>query len=156
MRRLVAALCLALVLSGCGGSFPRDPDGTLSRVSGGTLRVGVNERAPYTQVDSDGTVTGTEADLVQGYAESVGAQVQWVPGVTSELVRELGRGEVDLVIGGIRDDQTVGDRVVLTVAHGQEMSSDGARHPLVFAAPAGENAFLVSVERYLIQHGSYS
>ena len=42
--RMMAAAILAgaLALTACGTSFPSDPDGTLDRVSGGTLRVGAS------------------------------------------------------------------------------------------------------------------
>src|SRR5690606_3054800 len=43
----LTALCLCLPLvPGCD-DYPRDPEGTLGRVTGGTLRVGVSEGRPW-------------------------------------------------------------------------------------------------------------
>jgi polar amino acid transport system substrate-binding protein len=44
VRGWTALLILAVAAGSCG--IPRDPRGTLDRVRGGTLRVGVAERAP--------------------------------------------------------------------------------------------------------------
>ncbi|CAA9224129.1 MAG: hypothetical protein AVDCRST_MAG52-660, partial [uncultured Blastococcus sp.] len=65
---LAALLAVALVLVGCGSvRVPVDPDGTLDRVSGGVLRVGVSPHEPWTTVGTD-EPGGIEADLVRGWA----------------------------------------------------------------------------------------
>src|SRR3712207_7643050 len=46
LRSAALASLLALVAAAC--DLPRDPEGTLQRVRGGTMRVGVVERRPWT------------------------------------------------------------------------------------------------------------
>lgn len=50
----LAALLVPL-LAGCGLKMPSDPEGTLDRVAGGTLRVGISHNPPWTE-------TGTGSD----------------------------------------------------------------------------------------------
>ena len=46
----MAGFALALVSLAAGCQFPRDPEGTLDRVEGGTLRVGVVEDPPWVEL----------------------------------------------------------------------------------------------------------
>ena len=51
MRRrigIIATLGAAVLLTGCGVEIPADPEDTLERVRGGTLRVGVSPNPPHT------------------------------------------------------------------------------------------------------------
>jgi divalent metal cation (Fe/Co/Zn/Cd) transporter len=57
--------------------LPRDPEGTLGRARGGTLRVGAVEAPPYLRLGGGDEATGPEADLVRAFAESIGARVEW-------------------------------------------------------------------------------
>lgn len=50
MRALVTAGLLLLV-GGC--DLPRDPEQTFERVRGGTLRVGITARPPWTSFDAE-------------------------------------------------------------------------------------------------------
>ena len=100
MRRLVAISTLAALL--CGGcDFPADPDGTLERVRGGVLRVGVTPAEPFVRLDDGGDPTGVEVELVQGFAETLDARVEWVPGSESDLMEALAGGQLDVVIAGL-------------------------------------------------------
>ena len=51
------AALLVPLLAGCGLKIPTDPEGTLDRVSGGTLRAGISHNPPWTE-----TGTGTRPD----------------------------------------------------------------------------------------------
>jgi polar amino acid transport system substrate-binding protein len=95
MRRLLAVAAVALA-AGC--QIPQDPDGTLDRVEGGTMRVGVTESDPWVTVDPLG---GVEVELVRRFARDLDARVEWVEGGEEELVNALKEGSLDLVIGGI-------------------------------------------------------
>jgi polar amino acid transport system substrate-binding protein len=94
-----AAVALAL-LAACG--IPRDPEGTLERVQGGPLRVGVTEHPPWTILDEG--PSGVEVELVEGFARSLDAEIVWFPGSEAELLTALQERELDLVIGGFTDD----------------------------------------------------
>lgn len=99
--------CAALVMAGAligsltaGCGMPRDPEGTLDRVRGGTLRAGVVAHAPWvTEAGTD--PEGIEVELVERFADSIDAEVEWHPGAEAEVFGALHVGELDLVIGGL-------------------------------------------------------
>jgi ABC-type amino acid transport substrate-binding protein len=97
MRRLLAMalLPLLLVASGCS-----DPGSALSRAeSTGILTVGVVDNPPMTVPDGGGDVSGPAADLITGYADSIGAHPSWQVGELDALAASVDRGEVDVIIG---------------------------------------------------------
>ncbi|HEV3473816.1 MAG TPA: transporter substrate-binding domain-containing protein [Actinomycetota bacterium] len=107
-----AALAVALsFLSACG--LPRDPEGTLQRVRGGTLRVGITEHPPWTIVDGD-EPGGVEVTLVEDLAERLDARISWTFGSEAQLFEALERRELDLVIGGFAADDPWAEIVSLT------------------------------------------
>lgn len=89
----------AVLLSGCG--LPLDPEGTLDRVEGGTLRVGAIPNEPWT-VPGDGG-HGVEVELVRRFAEEIDADIRWTWGPPDELLGALEHRAVDVVIGGLID-----------------------------------------------------
>ncbi|MGQ9367752.1 transporter substrate-binding domain-containing protein [Azospirillum sp. ST 5-10] len=109
--RLFLTLVLMIPVAAC--DLPRDPESTLDRVNGGTLRVGVVGAAPWTVV-GDGGIGGIEAALVKDLAAELGARVQWVHGSQGELLASLERFDLDLVIGGLTGDSPWKRRVALT------------------------------------------
>ncbi|MGH2755389.1 MAG: transporter substrate-binding domain-containing protein [Actinomycetota bacterium] len=96
--RVIAGLLGAMMLVGCG--IPRDPESTLRRVSGGTIRVGVIDSPPWATFE-DGEPSGIEIDLVRAFAEEIDADVEWFDGSESELLAALHVQELDLVVGGM-------------------------------------------------------
>ena len=133
---LLALIVLgALAAPGCG--MPRDPKGTLERVRGGVVRVGVSHSPPWTDVRSDGEPRGREVDLVRGLAGDLGARVSWVVGGETALMEDLARFELDLVIGGITQGTAWKGKVGLTRPHAHR-----GKHRYVFACPPGENGWL--------------
>jgi polar amino acid transport system substrate-binding protein len=106
---LVLAL---LIVAACSG--PRDPEGTLERVRGGVLRVGVIEDPPFaTFVGNE--VAGVEPILVSELAKELNAQAAWVPGSASDLLESLERRELDLVVGGLTAATPYHSKVALTL-----------------------------------------
>jgi polar amino acid transport system substrate-binding protein len=102
MRRgTLLLLVITLLLTGCAGTdgFPRDPEGTLDRVRGGVLKAGVTEEDPWVKLEG-AEPTGVEVTLVERFAESIGARVEWVDGSEAELARALRFRELDLAVGG--------------------------------------------------------
>ncbi|NLJ53693.1 MAG: transporter substrate-binding domain-containing protein [Intrasporangiaceae bacterium] len=155
MRLTLALLCglVILALGGCG-TIPRDPDGTLERVrSEQSLRVGASDGADRLEVhvagDGGAEVSGTEADLVSGFAEELGAQIEWTVGGETELVHAMERGELDVIIGGLHSDSPWADAVSLTRPYAESTDPEGSTVQHVLAVPLGENGFLVTLERYL-------
>lgn len=136
--RWLTSLVLALVVAGCG--LPRDVDGALERVRGGALRAGVTDNPPWTEV-GDGEPAGAEVELVERFADGLGARVEWRRGSESALMTALGNGELDLVVGGFEEQSPWIEQASLTHPY-----ADGH----VWALPLGENAWQVEVERFLL------
>jgi len=153
MRRLgskvAMALAAALALAGCG-TYPADPAGTLERVVDGTLRVGASENGKWVDIDG-ATVQGTEADLVREFAARIGAEVEWVSGTEHVLADELKHGELDLVIGGLDDKTPWAQHGGLTRVYAESRDSRGSLHKHVMLVPLGENAFLLELDRFLLE-----
>ena len=147
---MVAVLVTTGGLVGCGLSIPADPDGTLQRVSGGTLRVGVSPHPPWTQIEAGGPPTGSEVDLVTEFAGTLDADVEWVVGGEEALINALERGELDLVIGGLTSKTPWEKKAAITRPYAEMTDPAGERQTLVMAAPMGENAFLMALERFLL------
>ena len=98
LRRLVAlAACLAL--GAC--QYPRDPEGTLDRVRGGTLRVGISPAEPWVTLEDNRPPAGVEVALVEEFARTVDAEVKWVEGSESDLMEALDGRQLDIVIAGL-------------------------------------------------------
>lgn len=100
-RRRTDALLLGIImLIGAQCNLPRDPKGTLERVRGGTIRVGVAESKPWIERTGD-EPTGVEADLVRQFARSLGARPAWKWGALEDHLEALEHYELDLVVGGL-------------------------------------------------------
>ena len=97
------AACAAVAASAC--DLPRDADGTLDRVRGGTLRVGVVPNPPWV-TDSLGALGGVEVRLVEELARGLGARVAWVRRPQDVMLEALRARELDLLVGGLTDDAT--------------------------------------------------
>lgn len=117
-RRSAAALAgLVLALAACG--LPRDPEGTLAGVrESGRLVVGVAEAPPWVTRPGGGDPraepAGVEADLVRGFAASLGAEVEWVWGGLDEHLAALEEFELDLAVGGLAAGSAWSKRVGFT------------------------------------------
>lgn len=136
-------LLLAVALAGCG--LPKDVDSTLERVRGGTLRVGVVEREPFTRVDN-GVPAGPEVELVQELAQRMGATVEWTVGAEARLMEAVEHLQLDLVIGGIPKDTPYGPKV--------GMSRPYLQGRLTVGVPAGQTApGELKGQRVAVEHG---
>jgi len=145
-RRLRAALVLALAagLTACG--IPADPEGTLSRIDAGTVRVGASPHGELVVVDGR-DVSGPLADLVEGFAASRGAQVEWTVDSEEALVDDLEGGRLDLAIGGMTDQTPWVERASAT--RGYTGIPGAGEASVVILLPLGENATQAALESYL-------
>ena len=148
LRALGAVAVAALALTGCGMQVPADPDGTLERVEGGVLRVGVTENVPWVEVPDSGEPTGSEPALIMQFAERLGADVEWTPGSEAALTQALEEGELDVVLGGFVEDTPWVEFGAATRPY-TEATVDGKTEKHVMLTPLGENAFLVALETFL-------
>jgi ABC-type amino acid transport substrate-binding protein len=157
-RRRAALGPLALLalgaVTGCGVTIPTDPDGTLDRSRGGVIRVGVSANPPWTELPQ-GTDTeqpaGIEPELVTAFAESLDAEVEWTAGGEEALARQLEEGLLDVVVGGFTATTPWSRHAALTVPYVEVVGPDGKPEPHVMATAMGENAFLVELERFLLE-----
>ncbi|WP_460774375.1 hypothetical protein [Microbacterium sp. GXF7504] len=149
-RSLGAVVLGAAVLAsaGCGAHIPTDPDGTLDRVRGDELRVGVSPNAGFVEVDGD-VPSGTEVRAIEAFADSLEADVSWTVGSEEALVRGLEDDRLDLVAGGITDDTPWVDRAGMSRPYADVTDADGRTRHLVMLVPLGENAFLSELETFL-------
>jgi ABC-type amino acid transport substrate-binding protein len=150
--RMMAAAMLAgaLALTACGTSFPADPDETLDRVSGGTLRVGASDNGEWVSLTANGEPQGREPDLVRAFAAKLGAEIEWSEGTEHVLAEDLKHGELDLVIGGLNDKTPWEKDAGLTRVYAESVDSRGQGRKHVMLVPKGENAFLLELDRFLM------
>ena len=123
---------LALSMASCG--VPRDPEGTLNRVRGGSMRVGVASSDPWTSW-SGNEPSGVEVELVEDFAADIDSEVVWVDGSEAEVIEALEVGELDLVIGGLTSTSPwskmaalthpyITTKIVVAVPEGPEIPDD--------------------------------
>lgn len=158
-RTAVVALVAAAgpgALVGCG--FPLDPDGTLDRVRGGALVVGVSENPPWTLwpdgspgVGEEGEPGGIEVELVTDFAASLDADVVWVAGSEATLMTQLEEGELDVVVAGLESTSPWSSHAALTAVYAVTTDDAGAPVRHVMAARLGENDLLTTLEGHLLQ-----
>lgn len=144
------ALMLTLALSGCASDFPADPEGMLDRVSGGTLRVGITPNGEWTDVTDEGETSGIEVDLLEDFAATIDAEIAWVEGSEERLFTQLHDGALDMVIGGFTDKTPWIHKAAITKPFTEVSTSEGPEKH-VMATAMGENAFLLELERFLLQ-----
>jgi hypothetical protein len=89
-------------------------------------------------------------ELVEEFARSIDAEIVWVPGGEEDLVGRLEHDGLDLVIGGLTARSPWSDKVALTYRYTATTGPRGEKELHVMAAPMGENAFLVELERFLL------
>jgi polar amino acid transport system substrate-binding protein len=99
--RTLALVTLLAALPAAACQYPRDPDGTLNRVEGGTMRVGVTAADPWVLLEGEEPSGGVEVELARRFARDVGARIEWVHGSEEELVDAAKEGQVDLILAGL-------------------------------------------------------
>jgi polar amino acid transport system substrate-binding protein len=129
--RTLAVLALIAVTAAAGCQYPRDPDGTLNRVEGGVMRVGVAEADPWVVIDGDEPSGGAEVELALRFARDLGARIEWVQGSEEELVNATKEGQVDLILAGLTNESRWKRDVAITRPYVETRT--------VVGAPAGRS-----------------
>jgi polar amino acid transport system substrate-binding protein len=148
---VTVVLLLVTIAAGC--QYPRDPDGTLNRVDGGVMRVGVIETDPWVVVEDGSPVGGAEVELVRRFARDVGARIEWVQGSEEELVEAAKEGQIDLIAGGLTNKSRwkkdvaltrpyVETRTVVGVPPGESFPEDFAGVPVAAEIGSAEEGLL--------------
>jgi polar amino acid transport system substrate-binding protein len=147
----VILLLAALAVAGC--QYPRDPDGTLNRVEGGVMRVGVTEADPWVALEGDRPVGGAEVELARRFARELGARIAWVQGSEEELVDAAKEGQVDLILAGLTNKSRwekdvaftrpyVETRAVVGTPPGESFPDDFAGVPVAVELGSAEEGLL--------------
>ena len=95
-----------------------------------------------------GGTTGIGRALVEGFADHLGARVEWTVAGEEHLVEMLEKGELDLVVGGLSDQNAWTSKAAPTRPYTEERTADGTTAHVVLV-PMGENAFQSELERWL-------
>lgn len=155
IRLLMVSLIAGLSLTGCVSHYPTDPHGTLDRVTGGVLRVGAVHNEPFVST-TGGEPTGAEVRLVEDFAGSLGAELEWTTASEEHLVTDIEHGQLDLMISGMTDTTEWQQKVGLTRPYRTTVNDHGEKQKHVMAVRNGENAFLLELDRFLQSHGDRS
>ena len=142
MRYTLFYLILFFCFSGCN-NFPKDPEKTLEQVKNGTLVVGYSENPPWV-VKTESIPTGIEPDLVKAFAKTLHATIKWENDTEQNLVEDLEKKKVHLVIAGLTDKSPWKNKAGFT----RSFATEG-KQKHVMAAINGENAFIVQLEKFL-------
>jgi ABC-type amino acid transport substrate-binding protein len=132
---------LMFALTACG--LPRDPDGTLERVEGSSMRVGITDSPPWTTLAQD-EPAGVEPALIEELASELDAEIEWIEGSESEILEDIEEGHLDVAIGGFTADNPWSKKVTFIQPY---FTLGEDQH--VMAVPHGENAWIVRLERFL-------
>lgn len=153
MRAFLLALIVPLASCDALSGLPRDPDGAIERIrSTHVLRAGISHNPPWTRTEG-GEPNGVEADLVFGFAQSLGARVEWTDNGEQPLLEALGRQQLDLVAAG----GTTKSPWKKTVGVSQSYATSPTGEKQVVFAAAGENGLLLALDRFIHAHkGAYS
>lgn len=141
---IACMLGVSVIISGCG--IPRDPEQSLEAARGAELSAGAVHNPPWVSVEDGERPSGPEVDLIEEYAERIGAQVAWSTGSESGLVGRLHDRQLDVVIGGF-DEHTVWDHHA-AVTRPYEVLEEGPGR--VVLIELGENALLHDLESHFI------
>lgn len=107
--------------------------------------VGYSENPPWV-TKTDSVPAGIEPELVKFFAKRLNARVEWRNGTEQNLLEDLEKRRLHLVIAGITKDTPWKKKVGLTRPFVEQHKK---KH--VMAVIRGENAFIVHLERFL--HG---
>lgn len=144
----ITTVAAATLLTGCG-SIPADSVGTLDRATGGSLVVGVSEHEPWTEISEDGQYSGSEVELIESFADSIDAEIEWQHAPESVLAGRIDNDQLDIVIGGLTNSSPWTTHMAMTRPYA---SVDGQN--MVMGVRMGENELQVALERHLAEeHG---
>ena len=66
---------------------------------------------------------------------------------------DLEHGQLDLVIGGLTAESPWSEKAAITKPYAEVRNEYGDVEEHVMAAPLGENAFLLALEKFLLSQG---
>jgi len=112
-NRLVVPLVICVTFTTTACDIPRDPEGTLDDVTGGTMRVGVTANEPWV-VLAGTEPRGVEVEIVKLFAEELDADIEWFEHSEEGLAHAIEMRTVDLAIGGFTSTNMWSSKVTWT------------------------------------------
>jgi polar amino acid transport system substrate-binding protein len=154
MVRASITLCVLLALlalSACDG-YPRDADHLTRRAAEHGMRVGASHDPPYVVVAADGSVSGIEADLVQGFADAHGYRLTWAANGHDVMMRDLERAHLHAVIGGHHRKSPWEPKVGWSQSLHLRANDDAPLPERRIALPPGQCGWHLAFDRHLVRH----
>lgn len=146
-RYRYALYILLFIVTGCG-EYPKDPHHTLSTIQQKNLLIiGIVHHPPWTDIRTF-PPAGTEVELAQQFADTLGVAPQWEIVDMENGITLLEEGKLNLLIGGILES-TPYKNAGFTRLYRITTSNTGEKHKHIMAVRRGENRFLVTLERFL-------
>ncbi|CAA9266271.1 MAG: hypothetical protein AVDCRST_MAG42-3211 [uncultured Chthoniobacterales bacterium] len=148
--RSATIFAAVLLIAGCD-RLPRDSAGALKKIeSERQVRVGVAEHEPWVRWEGD-RATGLEPELIEQWAQTLGARIVWRRDSVAELVKALHRREIDVLAAGLEETTPYAPEVAASQPYLEAPDREGKKTPRVIAATQGESALLFSLDRFLGQ-----
>lgn len=145
LQRKFVFLILILILLSCD-RYPRDTYDTYEEVRNGVLLAGYTENPPWIYSSPAGP-DGIEAKIIEGFAESLGARVEWVQMNEQALLEELEHRNLHVVVSGLTENSPWTKRIAAT---GGYLEHNGRKH--IIAVPPGEHRFLLELQTFINQN----
>lgn len=131
-----------LLLLFCRCDFPQDPHHSFEEAKRSGLKIGVAVNPPFSVLEN-GELKGTEIEILKNFAEGRNLDVSFTTATESELMEQLEKHELHLVIGGFNKKTIWNKKAGLSVPY------DG-KH--VFLIGKGENKILFELETFIFKN----
>ena len=143
MKKNGLLLLLLTGLLACD-TFPKDPDKTLTQARTGSLRVGYSDNPPWV-VKTAGVPGGIEPGLIKAFAQTQDIRIEWVNDSEQDLMQQLAKRELHLVLSGLLHTSPWSQEVSFTRPYLKQ-----GKEKRVMGVLKGENAFILELEKYLL------
>lgn len=121
--------------------FPQDPKHSFKEAKETTLNVGVAVHPPYV-VYENGKLSGSEIEIIEGFAEQEGLEIAYTVATESRLIEQLEKYELHIVAAGFDKKTLWMKKTGLTVPYDKE-------HVLLIGK--GENKLLYELEGFIFK-----
>jgi membrane-bound lytic murein transglycosylase MltF len=95
--------------------------------------------------------TGLEPELIEQWAQTLGARVTWRKDALAELAKALHRREIDVLAAGLEETTPYAPELGLTSSYLEVPDAEGKKTRRTLAVTQGESALLLSLDRFLLQ-----
>lgn len=121
--------------------YPKDTNNSFKEAKTNKLKVGVAINPPFTQF-KNGKFTGSEIELIKGFAARENLQIQFIKGSESELIGKMENYQIHVLAGGFGKETIWKKKARPTATY------DG-QHVLLVAK--GENRLLYKLESFIFK-----